>query len=122
MVWCGCGEALAGIAPRVYHPDHTAHIRRRLVDRTVYGVVALAAAVANAGILTVLDAVIGDSASTMMTLVWILNAAWAAVAVIYLLLVAVEWLLYRRRRAHLDAVGAEVVWEILTKMAYHRDS
>ncbi|MEU1811077.1 hypothetical protein [Micromonospora aurantiaca (nom. illeg.)] len=69
----------------------------------------MAAAIGIAGLLAVFDAVIGDSAPTMMKLVWTFNAAWAAVAVICLLFVAVAWLLYRRAarspRRHTEVVG-----------------
>jgi hypothetical protein len=50
------GGTLAGMPPRVYRPDHTAHVRRRLAQMAVYGAFGLVIAAAAAGILAVIAA------------------------------------------------------------------
>jgi uncharacterized membrane protein len=88
----------------------------------VHGIVGPVLASATAGILTVIDAVSGDSWPTLMTVAWVLDAAYAVLAALYLVLTAVAWLVYRRRRAHLDAAGAEVVGEPLARIANRQPS
>jgi len=41
----------------------------------------------------------------------------AGVAVLYLLVTLVAWLVYRRRRPDLDAAGAEIVGELHARIA-----
>jgi len=41
------------MSPRVYRPDHTAHVRRRLAQMAVYEAFGLVVAAAAAGILAV---------------------------------------------------------------------
>jgi hypothetical protein len=46
-------STLGGMSRRVYHPDHTAHIRRRLTRMAVTGLIGLAVAAAAAGVLAI---------------------------------------------------------------------
>jgi hypothetical protein len=117
------GGTVGGMPPRVYHPDHTAHIRRRLTRMAVTGLIGLAVAAAAAGVLAMMGSRAGDSSSGLVTAAWVADAACAAVAVLYLLVTLAAWAVYRRRRADLDAEGAEIVGETQARIANrHRDS
>jgi hypothetical protein len=68
--------ALVGVSPRVYRPDHTAHVRRRLAQMTAYGAFGLVVAAAAAGIL----AVIGSrpaASNALMSAAWVTDAVLA---------------------------------------------
>jgi len=105
-----------GAMPRVYHHDHTANVRRRLVQMASYGVIGLLVASAAAGIMAISDRSGGES-SAAFTAAWIADGALAAVALVYLLVTFVAWGLYRRKRADRDAAGAEAVGELRARIA-----
>lgn len=126
VAWCraahtrGVGGTLAGMSARVYRPDHTAHVRRRLAQMAVYGAFGLVVAAAAAGILAVVGSRIPAAWKALVNAAWILDAVAAGVAVLYLLVTLVAWLVYRRRRPDLDAVGAEIVGELHARIANGR--
>ncbi len=108
--------------PRVYRPDHTAHIRRRVAQMAVYGAFGLVVAAAAAGMLAVIGSRVPAAWMALVSAAWIADLVLAAVAVLYLLVTLVAWLVYRRRRPELDAAGAEVVGELRARIAnLHRD-
>ena len=47
------GGTLAAM-PRLYHPNHTAHLRQRLTQTAVHGIIGLLVAAAAAGILAII--------------------------------------------------------------------
>lgn len=103
--------------PRVYHPDHTADIRRRLTLMAVYGLVGLVVTAVAAGFLAFLDASASDSWGAPVTAAWIADAVLATLAVLNLLVTLAASSVYRRRRADLDTAGAEVVGELHARIA-----
>jgi len=103
--------------PRVYHSDHTAHVRRRLVHMAGHGLVGLLVAGVAAGIMAFLDSRAGSAWGGVVTVVWIADGVLAAIAVLYLLVTVVGWGLYRRSRADLDAAGAEAAGELRARIA-----
>ena len=105
---------------RVYNPDHTAHIRatlRRIMFNGLGGLFVAAAAAAG------LMALQPDLHGRLAWLVW---AVWAAIGVLTgiglfcLAVAAACWRVYQRRRADLDAAGAEAEGEIRAKLANQR--
>jgi len=112
------------MSPLVYDPDHTAHIRRRLSRMAVTGLIGLAVAAAAAGVLAMMGSRAGDSSGGgLVTAAWVIDAVCAAVAVLYLLVTLAALAVYRRRRADLDAEGAEIVGEMHARIANrHRDN
>jgi len=111
------------MSPLVYDPDHTPHIRRRLSRMAVTGLIGLAVAAAAAGVLAMMGSRAGDSSGGLVTAAWVIDAVCAAAAVLYLLLTLAAWAVYRRRRADLDAEGAEIVGEMHARIANrHRDN
>lgn len=109
-----------GGMPARYNPDHTAHIRRRLVDQAIYGIGGLFFTAAAAGVLVLLERLAGDASAALWRLVWIADAVLGAVSLLVLAVTAVMWLIYRRRRAELDAQGAEIVGEFKARLATRR--
>jgi uncharacterized BrkB/YihY/UPF0761 family membrane protein len=110
------------MSPRVYRPDHTAHVRRRLTQMAAFGTFGMVVAAAAAGILAVIGSRAPAAWKALVSAAWILDAVAAGVAVLYLLVTLVAWLVYRRRRADLDAASAEVVGEFHARIAnLHRD-
>jgi hypothetical protein len=106
------GMRHTGRMPRIYRADHTAHIRDRLKRQALHFSTGAVLAVLAAGAVAVLLWLLGDgSHHTLAVAVWGLVIALAVVSGIGLMLTGVEYLLYRRRRAELDAAGAEVIGE-----------
>jgi hypothetical protein len=95
---------------RIYHGDHTAHLRQQLQDRALYfgagTVVAVCAAFANWFIVSRLD-----GGGRLAAALWGLNIALGLIAVLGLCVTALFYLIYRLRRPELDAAGAEAVGE-----------
>jgi MFS family permease len=111
------GGTLGGMPPRVYHPDHTAEIRRRLTLMAVYGLTGLVGAAVAAGLLAVLYSGANDSWEALETAAWIADAVLATLAVLNLLVTLLAWRVYRWRRVDLDAAGAEAVGELHARIA-----
>lgn len=106
--------------PARYHPDHTAHIRRRLADQAVRGVAGLVFTAAAAGVLALIGGRLEDASTVLWRLAWIADAVLGGVSLLTLAVTAVMWLVYRRRRAELDAEGAEIVGEFKARLALRR--
>ena len=110
------------MSPRVYRPDHTAHVRRRRAQMAVYGAFGLVVAASAAGMLAVIGSRVPAAWTALVSAAWIGAVVLAAVAVLYLLVALVAWFVYRRRRPDLDAAGAEIVGEFHARIANrHRD-
>jgi uncharacterized membrane protein YdbT with pleckstrin-like domain len=110
------------MSPRVYRPDHTAHVRRRLTQTAAYGTFGLVIAAAAAGSFAVVGSRVPTAWTALVSANWILDAVAAGVAVLCLLVTLVAWLVYRRRRPDLDAARAEIVGELHARIAnLHRD-
>ncbi|MEV4706823.1 hypothetical protein [Actinoplanes sp. NPDC049316] len=108
------------MSARVYRPDHTAHIRHRLAQLAVHGAVGLVIAFCAAGVLAFLGFQAGDGPGWLIGLTWYAVGAVAVLALLTLGVALVGWLVYRRRRADLDAAGAEVIGEFHARMANRR--
>ncbi|MBM0230495.1 hypothetical protein JNW91_00570 [Micromonospora sp. STR1_7] len=109
---------------RIYDPDHTADIRlllRKLVIRGVIGLVLV-------NIFAVFPMFVLDDSREAATesdlIVWILRIAWIFIALLFVVSMVslasagIGWIAYRRRRAELDAAGAEAVGEVRARLAY----
>jgi hypothetical protein len=105
--------------PRVYQPDHTSHVGHQLRARALYfatggGVVVLGWAV--------LHLMVGDGAMSrpLASLTWWLMRASLLVSVLGLAATLWSYLAYRRRRAGLDAAGAEAEGERRARLYRNR--
>ena len=102
--------------PRVYRADHTAHIRDRLTRQAVYFTTGVIIAVLGAVSFAFLLSMLPEAAHTLTAIAWGLVIVLAMVAGLGLLITGVEYLVYRRRRADLDAAGAEVIGELYARL------
>ncbi|MEJ3741748.1 hypothetical protein WEI85_00400 [Actinomycetes bacterium KLBMP 9797] len=102
--------------PPVYRADHTAHIRRRLRSMAVMCLTGAALAGVAAGVLALLGSLSGDRHRGLLRAAWAADIVTFAVALIGLLITFVIYLIYRRRRAELDAAGAEVYGELRARI------
>ncbi|ROP28714.1 hypothetical protein EDD30_1486 [Couchioplanes caeruleus] len=101
-----------GRVPRVYHGDHTAHIRQRLRAETRRCSLGLVVAVLLAALhILVLSAALDGRYALLSAAAWWAISLLAAISVLGLVLVGVQYLVYRRRRPDLDAAGAEAMGE-----------
>jgi hypothetical protein len=88
----------------------------------VHGTFGLVVAAAAAGILAVVGSRAPAASKALVSAAWVADAVLAAVAVLYLLVTLAVRLVYRRRRADLDAAGAEIVGELNARIGnLHRD-
>ncbi|WP_203706100.1 hypothetical protein [Asanoa iriomotensis] len=108
------------MSARVYRHDHTAHIRHRLAQLAIHGAVGLFVAFCAAGVLAFLNIQADDGPGWLIGLTWYAVGAIAVLALLTLGVALVGWLVYRRRRAQLDAAGAEVIGELYARMANRR--
>jgi hypothetical protein len=108
------------MSARVYQPDHTAHIRRRLHQMTTQGSAGLILACGAAGIAAVLANRADDADAWIFRIAWYAVAAVASLSLLTILATRVGWMLYRRQRADLDAAGAEAVGELNARRANAR--
>jgi cytochrome c-type biogenesis protein CcmH/NrfG len=106
--------------PRVYHHDHTAAIRARLAQLAITGAVGLLLAVVAAAVIVVVGRAGGPAPDGLVRTAWISVAFVVALSVATLALSLVAWVVYRRRRADLDAQGAEAMGELLARLANRR--
>ncbi|GAA3292687.1 hypothetical protein GCM10020218_068080 [Dactylosporangium vinaceum] len=106
----------------MYRPDHTAHIRADLARSAMYFGTGLAVVLA-AAVTTVLILQVADGTAAPAWLIrtlWVVGSFAVTVSLVGLLLTLVRWLVYLRRRAELDAAGAEAVGEVYARMADRR--
>ncbi len=105
-----------GVLPRTYHPDH---IRR--LTQMVYGLIGLVIAAVAGGVIAIAAGIAGGAWGALVTAAWIADGLLAAVSVGEPAGHA-GWCggVYRRRRAELDAAGAEVVGEFHARIANRR--
>jgi hypothetical protein len=103
--------------PRVYQPDHTAHIRHRLSQQATYFGAGLVMAALMAAVTVVLSALSGNQFRTLTTVVWLVDLVLAIVSGLGLALSGLHYLWYRRHRAELDAAGAEVIGEFNARLS-----
>lgn len=108
--------------PRTYHADHTAHIRDRLTSRAVYFLTGLLisgiAAITTAVLPTALAA---EPPPVMATAVRGIILILAGMSGLGLALTGVQYRIYLRRRADLDAAGAEAIGEMNARLHRHSD-
>jgi hypothetical protein len=103
--------------PQVYHPDHTAHIRRRLAHMASYGLFGLLIAAGVAGITAIVNSRADGAWGCLVTAAWIADGVLAARHGARPAGHGGRVGLYRRRRAGLDAAGAEAVGELHARIA-----
>ncbi|WP_204007440.1 hypothetical protein [Virgisporangium aurantiacum] len=106
--------------PARYHPDHTAHIRHQLANQAIYGAFGLFFTAAAAGVLLLIEHLVGDTPAGLWRLVWIADVVLGGVSLLTLAVTGVMWRVYRRRRAELDAQRAEIVGEFMARLAVRR--
>jgi membrane protein implicated in regulation of membrane protease activity len=111
-----------GVVPgAIYHPDHTAHIRNLLKQMVRAGLTGLGLGAVTMIALAAIGAIDDQSLPPVITLaLW--TAWWALItaSVLTMIFALIFWLIYRRRRADLDARGAEAVGELKARMANSR--
>lgn len=105
-----------GLVPRVYRADHSAHIRDRLKRQALYFATGELVAVFGAIAFAVLLSMQNPAPHALTVLGWGLVILLASVAGLGLLITGVQYLIYRRRRADLDAEGAEVIGELYARL------
>jgi hypothetical protein len=108
------------VPARVYNPDHTAHIRAIIRRMAVDGLIGLGVAAVAAGALLALDEDLHGKFGWWVWAVWIAVAVLAGIGLICLAAALVCAVVYRRRRADLDAAGAEAAGELRAKLANQR--
>ena len=107
--------------PRVYRADHTAHIRDPLKNQALYFATGVIMAVLGAIAVAILVPLLGEAHHTLTVVAWGLVIVLALVSGVGLTLTGVEYLVYRRRRAELDAAGAEVIGEFHARLHRPKD-
>jgi cytochrome c biogenesis protein CcdA len=105
-----------GAVPRVYRPDHTAGIRHRLKAMLRYFVTGAAVVLTGAVAVAIIAAQFGDEDRTLVTVAWLVVIVALLVAALGLVMTLVLYLVYRRRRADLDAAGAEAEGELQARI------
>ena len=107
--------------PRIYHADHTAHIRRRLRTETIRFSAGLLAAILLAVINGVLAAQIRRPQRHPDHRRWWADALLIVISLLGLALTGAQYVVYRRRRPDLDAAGAEAMGERAARLHYRSD-
>ena len=102
---------------RVYNPDHTAWIRRHLRTMAVYGALGLVIAGVAAVVTTFVGRAGGGAWPGLVPVVWVAVGVLTGVSVVDLVTAALLWRVYQRRRADLDAQGAEIDGERRARLA-----
>jgi hypothetical protein len=67
-----------------------------------------------------IDARLADAPQVSRRLVWIAVAVMSGLSLLVVVATGVMWLVYRQRRAELDAAGAEIVGKFKARMAVQR--
>ncbi|MFI5496031.1 hypothetical protein [Actinoplanes sp. NPDC051859] len=104
--------------PRIYHADHTAHIRRRLRTETIRFSAGLLAAVLLAVGNGILAARLDGRHATLTAAVWWADGLLIIISLLGLALAGAQYVVYRRRRPDLDAAGAEAMGERAARLHY----
>lgn len=91
-----------------YRSDHTAQIRRRVAGLAMNACIGLVFTAVAAGVLVLLRWRFEGEPAVLWQVVWIADAVLGGVSLLTLAAAGVMWLVYRRRRAELDAAGAEL--------------
>ncbi|OAA18462.1 hypothetical protein UG55_111130 [Frankia sp. EI5c] len=88
----------------------------------IVGATGLVVAAVAAGITAVVGRA-SDVWDALLAAAWIIDAVLAGVATVYLVITVVPWGVYRRRRAELDAAGAEAMGEFQARstLSHHDD-
>lgn len=107
---------------RVYQPDHTGHIRQRLKSMWLYFTTGIVIALLGAAMILWIAGRFKGRYNVLVTVVWMVDIAAFLVAAIGLLITLIMYLVYRRRRADLDAAGAEVDGEFRARLHLRRRS
>ncbi|MGN9912734.1 hypothetical protein ACTMTJ_34890 [Phytohabitans sp. LJ34] len=102
----------------IYPADHTAHIRQRLRSIAVRFLVGGVLAAVGAGVLALLGDVSGDRHRSVLWVAWGFDLLTFAVAALGLLATFVRYRIYCRRRADLNAEGAEAYGELRVRIHY----
>jgi hypothetical protein len=102
--------------PRVYRADHTAYIRDRLKRQALSFAIGVIMAVLASITLANLLSLHSEAQYTLTAVGWELVIALALVSGVGLMLTAVQYLAYLRRRPDLDAAGAEVMGELRARL------
>jgi hypothetical protein len=103
--------------PRIYRGDHTAHIRQRLVGQLRHFAGGVVGAALAAGFnLVLLPVLVGAPGGVLGAVVWVMVLVLAGTGMLGMALTGVQYLLYRRNRAEVDAAGAEVMGELAARM------
>lgn len=110
-----------GQVPRVYHPDHTAHIRNRLKNQALYFFTGAVVALMSAAVFAFIFSLAGETPHRLTVITWVLVLVVAGLSGLGLAITGVEYLVYRRRRADLDAAGAEAIGELHAKLHRLKD-
>jgi len=105
------------VSVRVYNPDHTAWIRRHLRSMAAYGGLGVVIAGVAASVTVLVDRGGGGEWPGLVPVVWVAVGVLAGVAVADLVAAAWLWQVYQRRRADLDAKGAEIDGERRARLA-----
>lgn len=105
-----------GQVPRVYLADHAAHIRDRIKRQALYYITGAIIAVLSAVTFAIVLSQLRDAPHTLTAMGWGLVIVLALIAGLGLSITGVEFLLYRHRRADLDAAGAEVMGELYARL------
>jgi hypothetical protein len=105
------------VPARVYNPDHTAWIRRQLRTMAVYGTLGLIIAGMAAAVTTLVGRAGGGAWPGLVPVVWAAVGILTGVSVADLVAAALLWRVYQRRRADLDAQGAEIDGERRARLA-----
>lgn len=95
----------------IYPADHTTHIRQRLRSIAVRFLVGGVLAAVSAGVLPLLGDVGGDQHRSLLRVAWGVDILTSAFAALGLLATFVRYRIYCRRRADLNAEGAEAYGE-----------
>jgi hypothetical protein len=97
--------------PKVYNPDHTAHIRDRLKKQALYFATGAAVTLLSVVVLRVMTNSAGEVNRTLTLLIsWLVRIS-LLLSALGLLITLASYRAYRRRRADLDAAGAEALGE-----------
>lgn len=108
--------------PRIYRGDHTAHIRQRLFDQARYFAAGVVVAALVTGFnLVLLPVIVGAPIGMLRTVVWVMVVTLAGLGLLGMAITGVQYLVYRRNRAELDAEGAEVMGEFAARMHRRRE-
>jgi hypothetical protein len=103
-------------AARIYQPDHTAHIRHRLKSMLARSATGVVIAVVAAVLIRWQTAGLDGQFRTLTTVVWLVDIVLLLVSALGAVITVILYLVYRHRRADLDAAGAEALAEFRARL------